>query len=76
LQSLGAVVVSSMAPIGANQAAPATAELVGAIARAQQAVPLAEVVSDVRRKLLADGTPAVLSLVALADAEWSVDGAR
>jgi hypothetical protein len=30
----------------------------------------------VRRKLLADGTPAVLSLVALADAEWSVDGAR
>jgi hypothetical protein len=73
---MGAIVVSSIAPIGGHQAAPAAAELVGAIAQAGQAVPLAEVVSDVRRRLLADGTPAVLSLVALADAEWSVDGAR
>jgi hypothetical protein len=76
LQSMGAVVVSSLAPIGGHQAAPVAAELIGAIAQAGQAAPLAEVVSDVRRRLLADGTPAVLSLVALADAEWGVDGAR
>jgi hypothetical protein len=73
LQSMGAIVVSTIAPIGGHQAAPVVAELVGAIARARQAVPLAEIISDVRRRLLADGTPMVLSLVALADAEWSVD---
>jgi hypothetical protein len=75
LQSMGAIVVSTIAPIGGHQAAPVAAELVGAIARAQRAVPLAELISDVRRRLLADGTPMVLSLVALADTDWSVDAA-
>jgi hypothetical protein len=74
-QAMGAIVVSSIAPIGAHQAAPVAAELIGAIARARQAVPLAALISDVRGRLLVDGTPVVLSLVALSDADWSVDGA-
>jgi hypothetical protein len=67
--------VTTIAPVGAHAAATGAAELVGAIARAGEPVPLSELMPDVRRRLLADGTPAVLSLVALADADWSVDGA-
>jgi hypothetical protein len=73
---MGAIVVSTIAPVRGHDAAPIAAELVGAIARARQAVPLAELVSDVRGRLLVDGSPLVLSLVALADTDWSVDAAN
>lgn len=72
-RSMGAIVVSSIASVHAHHAGLVAGELLGAIARARQPVPLAELMPDVRRRLLADCTPAVLSLVALGDAGWRVD---
>jgi hypothetical protein len=69
-----ALVVSTIAEVLGRQAAPMTAEILEAIRQVQQPTSFAVVMRDVRRKLLASGTPMVLSLLADGDADWLVQG--
>ena len=69
-----ALVVSTIAKILGRQAAPAAAELIEAMANVQTPKPFAEVMRDLRRRLLLKGTPMVLALTALGDADWDIVG--
>lgn len=73
-QAMGSVVVSTIASVPLHQLTALVAEVVAAIARAQGPVPVPELMIAARRKALVDGTPAALSLVALAEGDWSVEG--
>ena len=72
-QDEGAViVVSTIAKILGRQATPVTAELVEEMSKIAEPTPFAEVLRDIRRRLLLSGTPMVLALTALGDADWEI----
>lgn len=75
LQEEGAVlVVGSVAPLLGREAAPMTADLIEAMAAVAVPTPIGEVLRDLRRRLLLEGTPMVLALTALGDADWDIVG--
>ncbi|MDJ0790149.1 MAG: hypothetical protein QNK05_25425 [Myxococcota bacterium] len=69
-----AIVVTTIASILGRQAGPVAGELVEQMAAAAQQgnVPFGQIMRDVRRKLLAGGTPMVLGLTSYGDADWLV----
>ena len=69
-----AQVVSTIAEVVGRQAAPMAAEILEAIARVEEPTSFAVVMRDVRRNLLASGTPMVLGLRCEGDADWDVVG--
>jgi hypothetical protein len=69
-----ALVVSTIAEVVGRQAAPMAAEILEAIQLVKEPTSFAVVMRDVRRKLLAEGTPMVLGLVADGDADWDIVG--
>jgi hypothetical protein len=69
-----AIVVSTVATVVGRQAAPMTADILEAIKRVKDPVSFAVVMRDLRRSLLAKGTPMVLGLIADGDADWDVVG--
>ena len=69
-----ALVVSTIAEVVGRQAAPMAADILEAIQRVNKPTSFAVVMRDVRRNLLAAGTPMVLGLVADGDADWDIVG--
>ena len=69
-----AIVVSTIASVLGRQAAPMTAEILEAIRAVDTPTSFAVVMRDLRRRLLAKGTPMVLSLIADGDADWDIVG--
>lgn len=69
-----ALVVSTIAEVIGRQAAPMAAEILEAIHAVKKPTSFALVMRDVRRNLLATGTPMVLGLTSEGDADWEVIG--
>jgi hypothetical protein len=69
-----AAVVCTIAEVLGRQAAPVAAEIIESMSRISTPTSLAEVMRDLRRRLLAEGTPMVLALVAQGDADWEIVG--
>jgi hypothetical protein len=69
-----AFVVSTIAQVLGRQAAPMAAEILEAIKGVQERTSFAVVMRDLRRRLLAGGSPMVLALSAYGDADWDVVG--
>lgn len=69
-----AVVVSTIAKVLGREAAPVAAELIEEISRATEPTSFGIIMRNLRRRLLLTGTPMVLSLTALGDADWDVVG--
>ena len=67
-------VVSTIAEVIGRQAAPMAAEILEAIHAVKKPTSFALVMRDVRRNLLATGTPMVLGLTSEGDADWEVMG--
>lgn len=67
-----ALVVSTVAEVLGRQAAPVAAEILESIHGVETRTSFAVVMRDLRRRLLADGTPMVLALTAYGDADWDV----
>ncbi|MBA54252.1 MAG: hypothetical protein CMK89_07345 [Pseudomonadales bacterium] len=66
------IVVSTIAKILGRQAAPLTAEIIEEISRSYTARPFADIIRIVKCRLLLQGTPMVLALTAIGDADWDV----
>jgi hypothetical protein len=72
-----AVVVGTLATVLGMHAAPVSAQLVDRIAAAGASpTSFGEIMRDVRRKALLDGVPMAMSIVAVGDADWAVDGLK
>lgn len=69
-----AQVVSTIATVLGRQAAPMAAEILEAIQAVRKPTSFAQVMRDLRRQLLASGTPMVLGLTSEGDADWEVVG--
>jgi hypothetical protein len=69
-----AQVVSTIAEVVGRQAAPMAADILEAIQKVKEPTSFAVVMRDLRRHLLAQGTPMVLSLISDGDADWEVVG--
>jgi hypothetical protein len=67
-----AFVISTVAKVLGQQAAPVTAELIEAMAKATEPISFSEIMVNLRRKLLKEGTPMVLALTAHGDADWEI----
>lgn len=69
-----ALVVSTIAKVLGRDAAPVAAELIEEISRVTEPTSFGIVLRNLRRRLLLEGSPMVLSLTALGDADWDVVG--
>ena len=72
LDAGAAAVISTVAKVLGRDAAPVVAELVEEMSNTKVPMPLGQILMKVRRKMLVGGTPMVLSLIAVGDADWEV----
>ncbi|MDH5547992.1 MAG: hypothetical protein OEZ43_20635 [Gammaproteobacteria bacterium] len=68
------IVVSTIARILGRQAAPLAAEIIEELANLPSSTPFGSVLRNVRCRMLEKGTPMVMALTALGDADWEVVG--
>ena len=68
------IVVSTIAKILGRHAAPLAAEIIEEMSRTKSPRPFGEIIRIVKCRLLLQGTPMVLSLTAIGDADWDIAG--